>query len=72
MAKPGMKSKGEREPRISVKLADTVPKIAVVPPCIIAVPRPRIALVTRPAVLRSGMYERFSSTASRHRRRTRR
>ena len=55
MASPGANSSQDREARISLRFTDTMPKIAVVPPCIIAVPRPRIALVNSPAVLKSGM-----------------
>ena len=54
-ASPGKNVSGERDPRISLRLAETVPKMAVAPPCIIAVPSPRIALATKPLAERSGM-----------------
>ncbi len=51
MASPGRNSSQDREARISLRFTDTIPKMAVVPPCIMAVPSPRIALVSSPAAL---------------------
>jgi hypothetical protein len=55
IASPGRNVIVDRDPRNSLTLAETVPKMAVEPPCIMAVPMPRIALAIRPVAERSGI-----------------